>query len=185
MWIGFWHKLETHFILENSNNNQWKENISSANLYQVFLKKLCFSSSFSLITAGIKTAFSVFQFEGSFLKTRNPIFIVHFWKLENNFLVDYTLTNERTTHHEIGQPKADFKSLKTRSTKWTYQKQRFVLRNQEDFFKNQLESLVPSANIGFHTKTNFAIHTFRAYLNFPWRYCFSVSILDTKWNRKI
>ena len=37
--------------------------------------------------------------------------------------------------HKTGQPKADVKPLKTRSTKRTYHKQRFALKNREVFSK--------------------------------------------------
>ena len=58
-----------------------------------------------------------------------------FEKLENSIFVHYIFSKEKIIQQKTGQPKADVKPLKTRSTKQTYHKQRFALKNREVFSK--------------------------------------------------
>ena len=58
-----------------------------------------------------------------------------FEKLGYSILVHYIFSKEKIIQYKTGQPKADVKPLKTRSTKRTYHKQRFALKNREVFSK--------------------------------------------------
>ena len=58
-----------------------------------------------------------------------------FEKLGNSIFVHYIFSKEKIIQQKTDQPKANVKPLKTRSTKQTYHKQRFALKNREVFSK--------------------------------------------------
>ena len=58
-----------------------------------------------------------------------------FEKLGNSIFVHYIFSKEKIIQQKTGQPKANVNPLKTRSTKQTYHKQRFALKNREVFSK--------------------------------------------------
>lgn len=57
--------------------------------------------------------------------------VILFGKSEYFFSVHYTLSRKKMTPQQTDYAKADVMSLKTKRTKWTHQKQRVALKNQE------------------------------------------------------
>ena len=106
-----------------------------------------------------------------------------FEKLEYGCLVQSTKIESAIFSHKTALPKANAKTNRMGSTKWTYQKGRNLASNYFVFLKicsrvrTSSKELIRCTNY-----TNVHIHTFRKRWSFIWKCFFLASILNVKVN---